>query len=520
MRFQQKSFIFIFILFIALAYRLPGLSLRPMHTDEAVHAVKFGALLEKNQYRYNPVEYHGPTLNYFTLIPARIAGVKSLARLNESILRIVPVFFGILLILLLYFLTPELGWRGVLWAALFTSLSPALIFYSRYYIQEILLLCFTFAVLVFGFRYLQNKKLIWAALTGISLGLMHATKETAIIAIASMAAAGVATYFLHSTFRQDVKTIRPGHILVAVFTALSVSFLFYSSFFSHPGGFVDSLLTYKNYLNRAGANPFHIHPWHYYFRLLLFFKNGPGPVWSEGFIVLFGILGAIFAFWPKKQGVKTPAFPKFIAFYTIFMTVIYCLIPYKTPWSMLGFLHGFILLAGFAVAELMRTLQTRFGKALLMTILLAGFLHLGWESRQLNFKWYDDPRNPYVYSHPRRDILDIPAALEKIAGNAPQGHDLYIQVICPNDDYWPLPWYLRKFRKVGWWNHVDMQEPSAPVILSSPQFEDDLLHKFYEIPTPGQRTLYVPLFDSRKELRPGIEIRGYVTNEIMTRYYR
>jgi predicted membrane-bound mannosyltransferase len=53
--------------------RLPWLDLRPLHVDEAVHAVKFGELLERHTYRYDPVEYHGPTLNYFTLIPARLA---------------------------------------------------------------------------------------------------------------------------------------------------------------------------------------------------------------------------------------------------------------------------------------------------------------------------------------------------------------------------------------------------------------------------------------------------------------
>ncbi|MCB0293433.1 MAG: hypothetical protein KDH97_24480, partial [Calditrichaeota bacterium] len=58
------------ILALALLLRLPGLERRPMHTDEAVHAVKFGALLEEGFYEYDPFEYHGPTLNYFTLIPA------------------------------------------------------------------------------------------------------------------------------------------------------------------------------------------------------------------------------------------------------------------------------------------------------------------------------------------------------------------------------------------------------------------------------------------------------------------
>jgi predicted membrane-bound mannosyltransferase len=56
--------------FLILALAVIGLALRhtlrPMHTDEAVDAIKFGALLEKGSYIYDPAEYHGPTLNYFT----------------------------------------------------------------------------------------------------------------------------------------------------------------------------------------------------------------------------------------------------------------------------------------------------------------------------------------------------------------------------------------------------------------------------------------------------------------------
>ena len=80
--------------------RLPRLDLRPMHVDEAVHAIKFGDLLERHAYRYDPVEYHGPTLNYFTLLPAYLTSETTLIRVHECHARIVPVFFGVLLILL------------------------------------------------------------------------------------------------------------------------------------------------------------------------------------------------------------------------------------------------------------------------------------------------------------------------------------------------------------------------------------------------------------------------------------
>ena len=50
----------------AFALRWPALDQRPFHNDEAVNAVKFGELWENGIYRYDPHEYHGPTLHYAT----------------------------------------------------------------------------------------------------------------------------------------------------------------------------------------------------------------------------------------------------------------------------------------------------------------------------------------------------------------------------------------------------------------------------------------------------------------------
>ena len=81
-------------------------------------------------------------------------------------------------------------------AALLFALSPAFAFYSRYYIQETLLVTFTFAAIVSGYHYFKSRRAVYAILTGISLGLMHATKETCVITYASMGASLVLVYLL------------------------------------------------------------------------------------------------------------------------------------------------------------------------------------------------------------------------------------------------------------------------------------------------------------------------------------
>jgi uncharacterized protein (TIGR03663 family) len=244
-----------------------------MHTDEAVHAIKFGTLLEENEYQYDPYEYHGPTLNYFTLIPALSVSPKKLAEIDERTLRIVPVFFGMCLILGLFLLKSGLSRSVVFFASLFLAVSPAMVFYSRYYIQEMLLVSFSFGTIVSGYRYLKNRNPMWAVFAGIFLGLMHATKESFIIAFGAMLLA----LFLTGTLQNRQKgrpfhfgfKIKGWHILIFAATACVISALFYSSFFTHPKGILDSFMAYKNYLQRAGQNSWHLHPWFYYFKLLL-----------------------------------------------------------------------------------------------------------------------------------------------------------------------------------------------------------------------------------------------------------
>jgi len=74
---------------------------------------------------------------------------------------------------------------------------------------------------------------------------------------------------------------------------------------------------------------------------------------------------------------------------------------------------------------------------------------------------------------------------------------MHIQVICPGKDYWPLPWYLRRFEKdvVGWWDQVDVNTPSAPLIIASPEVEAALTNKLYKLTPLEDRQMYLFLFD-------------------------
>jgi uncharacterized protein (TIGR03663 family) len=529
---------------VALSLRLPRLKQRPMHGDEAVHAIKFGDLLEKGVYAYDPNEYHGPTLNYFTLIPAWLSGARTLAQTTEFTLRIVPVFFGICLVLLLLLMIDGLGTAAVVYAGILTAISPAMVYYSRYYIQEMLLVCFTFGAIVSGYRYTRDRDIAWALLTGVFLGLMHATKETSIIVYGSMFLAVLLTLVMvgpKSFLTNLAKAVKPSHFLAGLAAGVIVSALFFSSFLSHPGGILDSLRTYTTYFNRAGQSGLHIHPWYYYLKMLIFFRYAGGPIWSEGLIVFLAVVGFIAAMWRKgceprrihshkPNAVYGPAsiniqLLRFIAFYTLILTAVYSAIPYKTPWCVLGFLHGMILLAGVGAVFLVKLLPNVLPRLIILCLLFDTSVHLTWQTYRCSYRYYADSRNPYVYAHPTTEVFtvvqrveEMARAMEKMAQDNPDKVKMHIQVICPGKDYWPLPWYFRNFKKgiIDWWDQVDPNTPSAPLIIASPEVEASLTNKLYNLTPLKDRQMYLFLFEKPYYmwLRPKIKLLGFVRTDV------
>lgn len=509
-------YVVVFIAVVAaIMLRLPRLSSRPMHTDEAVHGIKFGDLLEKGQYVYDKHEYHGPTLNYFSLIGAKLSSANTLVEVDESILRIVPVLFGICLVFIPLFLMGGLGKRGACIALLLTAVSPAMVFYSRYYIMEMLLVFFTAGVIVCGFSYLQKRQVWWLIFAGLFAGLMHATKETCLIAYCSMAVAAVLTIILGKVHGDGltVSRVRPWHVALGIAAFLGVSVVFFSSFFTNWQGIVDSVTTYATYFDRAGNNAKHIHPWFYYFRWLAFFKTDGGPVWTEGAIVLLAAIGIIFAMGKAKGN----GLVRFLVFYTVIMAVVYSAIAYKTPWCLLGFLHGMILLAGYGAGQLLK-LTKGAGRIVVAILLCIAAAHLGYQAYRLTTEYASSWRNPWVYSHPRDDIYDVVESVKAAGLASDDGFDTDVRIVCPENDYWPLPWYLRSFNNIGYHSSVDRAFSPVPIVIVAGETVDGQIDKLdsevrealYSIPPPGQKNLYVPLLKDYKEIRPLVEVRVYV----------
>ena len=256
------------------------------------------------------------------------------------------------------------------------------------------------------------------------------------------------------------------HLAAAVAVWLGVALLLFTSFFTNAAGLLDSVRTYLPWLQRAeGASP-HIHPWYFYLHRLLFFHAAKGPVWSEALILVLAAVGAWAAFVRRGLGDASASFVRFLALYTLALTAAYSLISYKTPWCLMGFWHGMILLAGVGAAWLIRRARQRVVRLALDVLLLAGAGHLAWQAWQANTTYAADRCNPYVYAQTSPDLLNLVRKVEALAQIHPEGNQMLVKVMAPDGDYWPLPWYLRNLKKVGWWEQMPA-DPYAPVMIVS-----------------------------------------------------
>ena len=162
--------------------RWTALSFRPMHTDEAVQAQVFLApMLEGQPYHYDSVDGHGPLLVYSTRVLCALTGTHTYAELSERLLRMTPALYSLGILLALLLIADGLGRMAVSCAALFTALSPMMVYYGRYYIMETPLVLFSLLAIAGVWRYAVSRQPAWLALAGAAIGLMHATKETFLI---------------------------------------------------------------------------------------------------------------------------------------------------------------------------------------------------------------------------------------------------------------------------------------------------------------------------------------------------
>ncbi|MFT5128877.1 MAG: hypothetical protein ACI8W8_002496 [Rhodothermales bacterium] len=492
---------FLLILLLALWMRLDGLTLRPMHGDEANQAYRLGELLETGVSTYDPRDFHGPALFQVAGPIMRACGVRNFAELSVAHLRGFTVAISMLGIAALWLLRGLLPSPALLLGALAIALSPAQVFYSRYFIHEPLLVT---SSLLFIYFLWQGRGRRDAILAGLFLGVMHASKETFVFVLLSALIAAWIT-----------GRLRPRALVPMAATFLLTTGLLHSNFLRTPQGLVDAGRAYAYCVQRAfGSADFeagltegagHVKPPQYYAQILAWnyevkperiprtlWRNSATRPLTEVLLLLLFVVGAIRA--------RTP-FLRFAAIHGAILFVIYSLIPYKTPWCVLGPWHIMLIVAGAGAWRIICGVRNRGLRIAVALLLGIGFADFARQNELHRDVLAANDRNPFVYSHSVDDVVGIGALVREISALHPAALGMPVWVV--TTDYWPLPWYFRELRKVGY-------------------FEGEIPEGIEEVPlvigANGQVDLEATHVPSLRGLRPGVHLGLWVRRDLWERY--
>src|ERR1017187_4377663 len=190
-----------------------------------------------------------------------------------------------------------------------------------------------------GWRSCQRHSGGQAKLAAVCSALILTCKETAVLHLFALAAAALAFWLwnLRGKSLDGVWSRRALMAAATVFIVLSV--MLFTWFGSNWKALPDLLQAVPNFLARAGGEG-HQKPFWYYAQLL---TGG----WSGGLISALACIGVI-----QTMRRRDPSPYGFLAYYAVFLAVIYSLIPYKTPWLALNFWLPIALFAGLAIKSL------------------------------------------------------------------------------------------------------------------------------------------------------------------------
>jgi uncharacterized protein (TIGR03663 family) len=494
------------ILGVAALLRLLYLTQKPLHHDEGVNGMFLANLFRTGYYHYDPSNYHGPSLYYIAVLPTAINNVFHWGHgLSTFALRYVTAAFGVGIVWLMLCLRRYLGTAAALAAAAFATVSPGFVFFSRYFIHEILFVFFSLGVIVAWLWYRDTGKPRYLMLASASAAMLFATKETWIITAAVWLIAIPCTMiYLRLRKRSDKiprwlpdpAAVSASHgsarklYLQAAGLFLAIAILLFSSFFTNPRGILDSVLTYT-YWTKTSQTGIYNREWSTYFYWL----------WSqEGPVMVLGALGTLLALVRARS-----FFAVFCAFWSMGIFAAYSLVPYKTPWLALNIILPLIIMTGYLIGEAYKPGLRAFAA----TIAGAAILFSLYQAIDVSFVNYDNDSScgenqcyPYIYGHTRRDFLGLVNEIDAIAAANPAKQEIGITVVSP--EHWPLPWYLRDYTRVGYWGHiVDTSEPI--VIALSPQvpeLERQLGNKYRLYSTHDLRPGNMLVMFVRKDIHP------------------
>lgn len=427
---------FVLALVVAAVLRFYLIDLRPLHHDEGVNALFLRKLVREGHYSYDPTNYHGPLLYYMVALVLKLFGESTFW------LRFWPAALGVITIALLWPVRRWIGSLGVVVAAWLVALSPISVYFSRDLIHESWYACAGALMVAGAARWSDQRRTSAAVMMWVGAACLFATKETAPILLAALVG-GVIVAALTAHGARGLGAVvaaqragREAHAL-GVLAAVAILFLLFTSFTTNLDGFLDMFRAYRFWAKTGTGVTGHEKPWPYFVELLWRYERVTSALAVAGLIV-----AALRREVALALGVAALLF-----------VVAHSIIPYKTPWLVLGVLPLLAASSGYAVDRALASRRPAIAswalRAAIVPLLLWQLSSLGLEAHRLSFIDYDDnEREAFVYSQTRRGFLELVSAVRAAAEAGPLGRDTPITVL--SADHFPLNWYVRDMGKVGY----------------------------------------------------------------------
>ncbi len=439
--------------------RLTGLETQPLHFDEATGARITARQLETGRYVFDPSHFHGPLLSNLSGLVLRWRGETSWPELTQGNLRLAVALAGLLAVVGALGLRRFGGPGDGLAAAAFVATCPLLVYYSRVFIHEPIFTAVALLTLLVLLAFLQRPSTWTAVGLGVGIGLLAVTRETFVVLLAAWAIAGLAWPWpdhAGASWPERLRYLRSNHgryLWWPVLLGLGVIIMCYSDFGRHPAGVIDFVRTYVAYDLVAG----HEKPFLYYLELLLRPRRLGGVWWTEVSVLVFALYG-----YACCRSGRPRAVCRFIVHSGAVYLLLFSALPYKNPWlPCVGWMH-FCLAAGLGAGQLVRDSRGAW-KLPAIAAVLAVLAWQGVQSGRAISRFVVDARNPYAYVPTSRDAERMAAWLAELADAYPVLDSEPVIVV--GGKYWPLPWYLRRFSQVGYWELLPADANTRPLVL-------------------------------------------------------
>jgi hypothetical protein len=152
--------------------------------------------------------------------------------------------------------------------------------------------------------------------------------------------------------------------------------------------------------------------------------------------------------------------------------------------------HAFALLAGAGAAACFGALQFPVFKLALGIALMTGIYNLC-QQTSLATDFNKEPLarysahelNPYVYSHTTNKVPVLSRLVHDLAMLHPEQKNMPVQVV-QAESGWPLPWYLRDLKQVGYQPALPDKMDPPPVMIADIALQEEILSRFAPKATP------------------------------------